>query len=234
MGGLLGGRPITIVDFHALREIYRISNQSVEGLNWNSIEEHMQNWKENGAIGSFFGQIYKHALKPFRDMRFLPRNARILEYGCAHAPYYRTYREFFSYKRAKWTLADIKNISFLYSNYSYSNDTDIDRFVLIDEKNADAPLEESQIFDVIFCTAVFEHLHAPLIIADMLLDHLEPKGLFVFDYIISEATGLDSEQGLLQRQSTIRRIKERCSLVSGEWGDESKSIGLCVCRKNQK
>lgn len=232
--GYLEGRPISLVDFHGLRQIYRIRSQINIELSWDSIKEHMDNWKSANLMGTFMSQIYNSALFPFKNLLWLPRYSRVLEYGCSHAPYYRAYREFWGHKKAKWTLADIKNMPFLYTCFSYRNDPDIDRFIVIDENNANNPLNNDDLYDVILITAVLEHVHDPRVVVKMLIEHLKPEGQLVFDYIKSEAKGLDSKQGLEYRREALEYIKKNCVLIDGNLENIDASVGLCrVKRKNE-
>lgn len=170
---MLGGRPLNIMDFHMLRMWYRVKNQATEQLSWDTIEEHMDNWKKDENMSMIFQQLYGNALSPHRPLPYVHRNSRVLEYGCSHAPYYRSYRKYYNHKRAKWVLADVKNISYLFSQYTYRNDCDIEKMIVIDEKNADNPLVGIEgKFDVIILTTVLEHLHKPKTIVELLWNYL--------------------------------------------------------------
>lgn len=56
-------------------------------------------------------------------------------------------------------------------------------------------------------------------------------GYFVFDYVKSEAMGLDSKQGLEQRIETLKYIKENLILVRGNLDNIEESVSLCIARK---
>ena len=226
----LGGRPLSIVDFHALRQVYRIRSQEMDSYEWSSIDEHLARWKSDQTFSMLFHQLYNVALHPYMDLSFIKKGSRVLEYGCSHAPAYRAYREFWGHKMARWTLADIPNISFLYANYSYRADSDIDGLVKIGKDNIDNPLPDEK-YDVIICNNVFEHLHAPVTIANMLIDHLSDNGLLCFDYILSEATGVDSKQGRMERPEAMKTIQNRTVLLKGNWEYERCSVGTCIVRK---
>lgn len=229
---MLGGRPLNIMDFHMLRMWYRVKNQATEQLSWDTIEEHMDNWKKDENMSMIFQQLYGNALSPHRPLPYVHRNSRVLEYGCSHAPYYRSYRKYYNHKRARWVLADVKNISFLFSKYTYRNDCDIEEMIVIDEKNADNPLMGIEgKFDVIILTTVLEHLHKPKMIVELLWNYLNGGGYFVFDYVKSEAMGLDSKQGLEQRIETLKYIKENLILVRGNLDNIEESVSLCIARK---
>lgn len=227
----LGGRPLTVMDFHQLRFHYRLLFQEIDSLDWNTTEQHMENWKRHKNFYLLFGVLYAHSLSPQRDLSFLNPSGpnRVLEYGCSHAPYYRAWRAYHNHIPAFWTLADIKNISFMFSRYSYRNDAPIERFVTIDENNLENPLESvNGAYDTIILTTVLEHVHSPLAIAQMLTDKLKTGGKLLFDYIKSDATGLDSTQGKVQRRETLEYLDRMYTVVSGDFQDFDRDIGLCL------
>lgn len=53
----------------------------------------------------------------------------------------------------------------------------------------------------------------------------------MFDYVKSEAIGLDSRQGLEQRLETLKWIKENTILVKGNLDNIDESVSLCISRK---
>ena len=63
---------------------------------------------------------------------------------------------------------------------------------------------------------------------EMLSSKLKEGGKFVFDYIKSEAKGLDSEAGLLGRKNALEYIKSSVDIISGTFDNLDESIGLCV------
>ena len=228
---LLHGRPLTVTDFHNLRFHYRLKFQETSALDWSSTQQHMANWQRHKNLYLLFGAIYAHALNPYRDCSFLarPRMRRVLEYGCSHAPYYRAWKAYFNHYDVQWTLADVKNISFLFSRYSYRNDAAVEKFVIIDAKNADNPFKHgNEHFDAIILTTVLEHVHNPVTVIRSLTQHLRPGGVLVFDYIKSDAHGLDSAQGLSMRETALEYIREHYTLDSGDMSDITRSIGLCT------
>jgi SAM-dependent methyltransferase len=197
----------------------------------------MANWQRDKNIYILFGQLYSSALYPYRDLGFLKhyRNYRILEYGCSHAPYYRAYRQyFFRHIKAVWHLADILNISFLYSQYTYMRDPWVEKFITINTDNLWNPLYDVELkYDVIILTTVLEHVHSPLAVIELLTGYLQPGGLLLFDYIKSDALGLDSAQGLSQRMDTLQYIKQNYTILQGDFTNLEDSIGLCLGKKNQ-
>ncbi len=212
-----------------LRFHYRVIMQETEGLIWSDSKQHELNWQRDKNMSYLFQQIYSDAINPIKDMQFISEGDRVLEYGCSHAPYYRTYRRYYNHLNVKWTLADLKQISFLYSCYTYYKESSIENLIIIDSDNMDDPLQNIEgSFDVIILTTVLEHVHAPLTVVKMLLSRLKKGGKFVFDYIKSEATGLDSKAGLLERQDTLEYIKNSVDIVRGTFINFEKSIDLCV------
>ena len=215
-----------------LRMHYRIGAQETETQDWSSKKQHTDNWKQDKYIAILFQQVYSAALYPYKRMNFIKKDMRILEYGCSLAPYYRSYRKFYSHLNAKWTLADLRQISYLYSVYSYRNDDAIEQMIVIDENNMDNPFGNSiGEFDVIILTTVFEHLHEPIVIAKLLLSKLKSGGILMFDYLKSHATGLDSEKGLTQRQETLEYIRNNTTIVKGDLSDIEKDIPVTLVKK---
>lgn len=107
------------------------------------------------------------------------------------SPYYRAWKAYFNHYDVQWTLADVKNISFLFSRYSYRDDAAVEKFVIIDAKNADNPFKHGdEHFDAIILTTVLEHVHNPVTVIRSLTQHLRPGGVLVFDYIKSDGHGL--------------------------------------------
>jgi 2-polyprenyl-3-methyl-5-hydroxy-6-metoxy-1,4-benzoquinol methylase len=140
---------------------------------------------------------------------------RILEYGCGIAPMYRTWRRFFAHIPTRWVLADIPGFPFHYARQVHGADAGV-RFVTITPERFADPLQgvEGQ-FDLIILQEVFEHLDEPLRLAGYLVDRLAPRGLLHFDYIESDATGLDTPAGLEQRRETLKYLKSRLEIVEG-------------------
>ena len=229
---VLGGRPLTLMDFHQLRFLCRQRLQSNVVLPWTNYEKHLAHWQSPEHFGLLFKNVYDCALHPIRVYPFFKRlgkNARVLEYGCAFAPVYRCYKHFFAHKKAKWTLADIGNYAYHCSRFLYAQDEDIENMILIRPEDFDDPLKKTEgKFDAVILITVFEHLHSPRRMAEYLLNRLKEGGLFVFDYIKSEAKSLDSEAGLKERKETLNYLKGRLAFVEGGIQDENESVGLCV------
>lgn len=226
---VLNGRPISIMDFHMLKYTYRVRGQNLGKLEWNTPKEHMDNWKKDETFYSLFNLLYSNALYPFRNLSMLRPKFRVLEYGCSHAPYYRSWRKYYNHIETSWVLADLKNITFLFSNYMYSSDYAIEKMILINEFNMANPLCNLEgEFDVIILTTVLEHVDSPVNVCKMLLGRLKKGGYFVFDYIKSDGLGLDSKQGLDERIEALQYILNTVKIVKGQIPDIDKSVGLCI------
>jgi hypothetical protein len=59
---------------------------------------------------------------------------------------------------------------------------------------------------------------------------LTPRGLLIFDYILSDAKGLDTLQGRYQRCDVLAFIGEHFDVLEGVLDPES-SMGITVARK---
>ena len=229
----LGGRPVTLTEFHSLRFQYRMRNQKMTDFTWDNDAAHIDNWQRPENITFTMQLLYRQALNPVRWRglwRHIKPGMRVLEYGCALAPMYATWRSFLSHRNVTWTLADIQNFPFHYARHLYGADLEAE-LVSIPTDRLDSPLDDRHTgYDVIFIQEVFEHLHEPRHIATYLLDRLKPKGLLVFDYISSEASGLDTPSGLAQRLPTLALLADRLEIIEGRFEVSQKSLGLCIGR----
>lgn len=226
---VLNGRPLNIMDFHMLRMLYRIAFQETEKITWSDTGEHEMNWKRDKNMALLFNQLYSDAINPIKNLHFIEKGDRVLEYGCSHAPYYRAYRKYYNHLKAAWTLADLKQISFLYSCYTYYKEDAVENLIIIDANNMDNSLcDVDGDFDVIILTTVLEHVHNPLLVVQMLLSRLRRGGKLVFDYIKSEASGLDSEAGLSGRKEALEYMGKQLEIISGAFNNLDESIGLCI------
>ena len=94
------------------------------------------------------------------------------------------------------------------------------------------PLEKvelTEIYDVIFLVTVMEHLPDPLTTVTNLLDALWPGGTFIFDYVLSDGDGQDTAESIRDRDSVLKLIESRTSLLKGSISYE-KSMDLTVVK----
>jgi 2-polyprenyl-3-methyl-5-hydroxy-6-metoxy-1,4-benzoquinol methylase len=87
----------------------------------------------------------------------------------------------------------------------------------------------AQKFDAIFCMTVLEHLQEPLNVVEHLRTLLAPGGLLFFDYVKSDAAGLDTVAGRDQRPAVLAYVREHFRLLQGSL-DDDRSIGLTVVK----
>ena len=67
-----------------------------------------------------------------------------------------------------------------------------------------------------------------------LLRKLKPGGLLFFDYIKSEAKGLDHPKALEMRPACLTSILKKTRIIYGTIRDINMSVGLCIVRKKAK
>lgn len=229
---ILGGRPLSKMDFFMLLHDYRKSQQQTKELNWDTPSSHLLNWQDPNQLYLTFAYTRSSAFFPILGRPFwksLAKNAEVLEYGCSLAPYYNCYRKYFSNMVCAWTLADIANFPFHYAKYLYRKDKEAS-FYTIRPDNFKDPLKSKKMYDAIILTTVLEHLDDPAYISEYLLDRLKKNGLFVFDFIISEGKGLDTPFALSARQSCLNLIKSKIKIIFGKI-EPNKDVGLVVGRR---
>ena len=231
----LGGRPITVREFFFLHFNYRISYQTNTRWNWKNSKIHVANWQNSNLISSLFRNILNDVSNPNTAVHFrkyIKKETRVLEYGCGIAPAYRTYRRYFTDLNIKFTLLDIPNITFHFAKWSYYEDSEIERFLSLQAKDFSEPLKSiSYNFDAVILHNVFEHLDHPRKIIEYLTKRLNKNGIIFFDYIFSEAEGLDSEGGAKERISTLKFIKDNYEILEGDFFISDKSLGKVVAKK---
>ncbi|HEY3902228.1 MAG TPA: methyltransferase domain-containing protein [Chthoniobacter sp.] len=229
----LGGRRLTIMDFHQMRFLFRKRFARLGDFSWDTNDQHLANWQRPENIHATFHFLYREALEPVRSRELfahLRSGMRVLEYGCSLAPMYRTWRSYLSHVRTQWVLADIANFPFHYSRHTYAQDAEAS-FCLITEELFDDPLRPVDgNFDIIIIHEVFEHLHKPRHVAEYLLRRLKPGGLFFFDYMRSDATGHDTPAGLAERTTTLKYLEEKLQMIDGRFEVSERSLGRCIGR----
>jgi SAM-dependent methyltransferase len=232
---VIGGRPLTVADFHNLRWTYRVRAhyRDDEQLEWQGPETHLANWQQPQHLFQTIDFVYRSGLHPAWEgstlFDLLRPGMRVLEYGCAIAPLYRTWRTFMSDVPSAWLLADIPTFAFHYARHAYGRDAEASFGTI---ENFDDPLgPDAGMFDMIVVQAVFEHLDRPRFVAEYLLDHLEDGGLFWFEYSTSQATGLDTPTALRDRRDTLDFLASRLDVVRGELRIDERPLGQTVGRK---
>jgi hypothetical protein len=92
--GELGNRPIHPHDFYHLYGVYRQRLQTIDFEHLSnpalaSDTRHLASWRDHRLTYYLFAHTFRQALSPLhvqRYARFIPRRARVAEYGCGAAP----------------------------------------------------------------------------------------------------------------------------------------------------
>jgi SAM-dependent methyltransferase len=229
---VLGGRPLTVLDYFMLLHDYRKRQQHTKELSWDSPDRHVANWQDPSELYSTFAFTRNTVLRPIVGRalwRHLKKGSAVLEYGCSLAPYYNCYRNYFSHLNCTWKLADIANFPFHYAKYRYRRDEAVS-FHTISADSFKDPLGNADTYDAIVVTTVLEHLDDPVFVSDYLLSRLKQNGLFIFDYVISEGKGLDTPLALKMRSQCLDLILSRIDVIHGTV-DPANNVGLVIGRR---
>ena len=119
--------------------------------------------------------------------------------------------------------------AFHYARHVFARDAEVELAVIGDLSRPLTNVDGR--FDLIIVQTVFEHLDRPRAVAESLLDRLAPDGLFWFDYVRTDGTGLDTPSALAERRSTLKYLADRLTIVRGELRIDDRSLGACVGRK---
>lgn len=230
-GRVLGGRPLWgVEDFYFLRNIYRIRFQNAGVPDDADAAVHLESWQRPEVLSHLFHSAYKESLnnelRLLRPMRELHRGPvrRLLEFGCGSAPITTTLCEFQPPRgeRHAW-ISDIETVPFHFAAHRLAPFANVHAVPLRPETSFRFPRAEK--FDAIFCMTVFEHLPEPLATLEHLHELLAPGGLLIFDYVKSDAGGLDTRAGLEQRPAVIDYVRQHFTVLRGQL-DAVNSMGV--------
>lgn len=232
-GQVLGGRPLWgVEDFYFLRNIYRMRFQNATVPDTTDAAVHLEAWQRPEVISHLFHSVYKeslnHELRVLEPLRALARKPprTLLEFGCGSAPITTTLCEFQPPRGAmEICLSDIETVPFHYAAHKLAAFREVAAVPLRAENRFRFP--QARKFDAIFCMTVLEHLQEPLAVVEHLSELLAPGGLLFFDYVKSDAAGLDTVAGRDQRPATLAFFRERFRILHGRL-DDDRSIGLTV------
>lgn len=222
----LNGRPLSVNDFLSLYFHYRCNFQQIYKSDWSSSEQHVQNWQRPENIFLTFQLVLRTALHPIRSFDFLSLlkpGSRVLEYGCGSAPMYNTWRRFKPYMPCSWTLCDIPGFPFHFVRHVCGADSAA-TFVTIYPDMFVNPLEGMPPFDIIILQEVMEHLDNPMQLIKQLTDLLKKGGLLFLDYVVSDATHLDTVAGLEQRMEVLKFLENKFEWVRGNFEVSGRSL----------
>ena len=235
-GNVLHGRPLWgVEDFFFLRSVYRLRFQYNCVPEKAEAEIHLQAWQQPELIYQLFDQAYRESMLDDAGaaeilIKYRREWRSMLEFGAATAPVTTWLIELCPFVRdCTFLLADIQTLAFHYAAFKFQGLPQVRTILLKPEKNfqLDPP---TQPMDAIVCQTVFEHLNCPLDTVRRLHEWLTPRGLLIFDYILSDAKGLDTMQGRHQRCDVLAFIGEHFDVLEGVLDPES-SMGITVARK---
>jgi 2-polyprenyl-3-methyl-5-hydroxy-6-metoxy-1,4-benzoquinol methylase len=232
-GRVLGGRPLWgVEDFYFLRNIYRMRFQSATVPETQEHARHLEAWQRPEVLSHLFHSAYKESLQNElgvvrRLQQYSSRTPRtLLEFGCGSAPITTTLCEFQPARSgAHFWISDIETVPFHYAAHKLAAFPNVHPMPLRAEADFRLPITEK--FDAIFCMTVLEHLQEPLATIEHLAGLLAPGGLLLFDYVKSDATGLDTRAGLEQRPAVLAFVRERFRILEGQL-NEAEGMGLTV------
>lgn len=225
---ILEGRPIDPLDFHFLRMFYRIRFQKLSHSDDRDEEKNLAAWQKPETLYILFDGIWKSALvadlKFFPFLRYLPKNGRILEYGCNTSPVVCGLIRYLPHRKYEFVIADILQINFVFSIYKLGKFKNVKSLLLTPLNNRISPDDK---YDAIVCTAVLEHTPNPLEIVESFHKSLNKNGILIFDYVKSEGDGLDSKNSVSQRTPCLEYIEENFKIIKGKI-DKNSHVGLVV------
>lgn len=225
----LGNRPLHPHDFYHLCGVYRQRLQSIDP-DLTTDARQLEAWRDHRIVYYLFAHTYRQALSPLRVQRyarFLRRRGRVAEYGCGTGPIVTTLARRYRHLDLELVGADIPHLLFHFVRWRL-RDAPYVTFVPIAPED-DAPLPGR--YDAIFCLETLEHVPRPLAVLGHLHAALQPGGVLVFDYVRSEATGLDTAGGLRDRDAALRFILDRFDIVDGRVPLDGSHVAPVVARK---
>jgi 2-polyprenyl-3-methyl-5-hydroxy-6-metoxy-1,4-benzoquinol methylase len=233
----LGNRPIHPHDFYTLLGIYRQRLQTIEFEQLQDPDRasdttHLDAWRDPRLVYYLFAHTYRQALSPLRVhsfASFIPRGGRIAEYGCGAAPIVAALARWYRHRDLQLTAADIPHLLFHYARWRLSRYPFV-RAVAI-KPDDDEPLPGE--YDTIFCLETLEHVPRPVRVLQHLHRVLAPGGHLVFDYIRSEATGLDTLAALHDRGPALRFVLDHFDVVKGRVTTDGTHVEPSVVRKRR-
>jgi len=223
---VLNGRPLYLHDFYYLLGVYRQRFQTLVVPDQANKDTFLESWQNPIAMYQLFGYVRRCSREPLHCRQFekwIKNGYNILEYGCGIAPISHSLLQLGIKRNLNITIADIRQINFHYAIYRLAGN--VKHFEITPYKNS----IPSKIYDIIFMITVFEHLPDPLDTLKNITAGLKSGGIFIFDYILGDGDGLDTIEGVIQREEVLQYLKKHYELLSGELL-KKKSMGTTVCR----
>jgi 2-polyprenyl-3-methyl-5-hydroxy-6-metoxy-1,4-benzoquinol methylase len=222
----LGNRPLHPHDFYYLYGVYRQRLQSI-APDLSSDASQLASWRDHRIVYYLFSHTYRQALSPLRVQRFarfLRRHGRVAEYGCGTAPITTTLARRYRHLDLELVAADIPQVLFHFVRWRFRDVPYVTTVAIAPDDDAALPGR----YDAIFCLETLEHLPRPLAALGHFHTVLRPGGVLIFDYIRSEAAGLDTLAALRDREAALRFIAERFDPLEGrialDGGDQLATV----------
>ena len=223
----LGNRPLHPHDFYHLYGVYRQRLQSI-APDLASDASQLASWRDHRIVYYLFSHAYRQALSPLRVQRyarFLRRHGRVAEYGCGTAPITTALARHYRH-------LDLQLVGCRYCARPVPL-----RPLAVPGTCPTSPRSRSPPTTTRRCPASttrssawrrFEHVPRPLAALGHFHTVLRPGGVLIFDYIRSEAIGLDTPAALRDREPALRLIADRFEPVEGrialDGGDQPPTV----------
>jgi len=233
----LGGRPLWHPsDFYFLRTFYRLRQPPPDANTRDTTADHLGLWQDESFLYGLFNSVIKETFSSEYGLLHLlhslnPSWSSMLEYGAGSAPITSSIVQHAYWRRGcSSMICDMPTLTFHYAAHKFRCCSNVVPVLLRTED--DFQLVTHHTFDAIFCCQVFEHLNRPLDTAKRLVQLLNVGGVLFFDYIKSEARGLDSRQGLVERDSVLEYLASALRIEHGQIRKD-QNVGLTAGRKIQ-
>lgn len=226
----LGLRRLEPHDFYYLSGVYRQKFQKMHVDDTAPMSDFLKAWQHPANLYLLFHYQYKLALHPLSAYtldKYIPIGAKVCEYGCGLAPITQCLAKYYQDKNVSITAIDIPSYMLHFVHWKFRQ-TPFVRVLSLNPAD-DTPLADS--YDVIACMTVLEHVPGPLALIKHLYERLNPDGIFMFDYIKSEGSGLDTKSSLQQRDQVLTFIRHNFTVIHGSIPQDNSHVTAVICKK---
>ncbi len=232
----LGGRSLFgVSDFYGVRNIYRQNFQNNQVPSHANIQEHLEAWQQPELIHNLLHYQYREAFE--QDAWILEQILKhhknfktMMEFGCSLASVTMKMIEFVNPSNVEFYISDIKHLAFHYAAHRYKRCANVHPVLLKAEDEFQLICDQK--FDVFICRDVMEHLNEPLKTIKMIYEKLNDKGILIFNYIKSDADGMDTEKGVEERNAVLDFVMDHFELIDGDI-DKEGTVFDAVLRKGK-
>ncbi len=221
-------------DLYFLRGHYRMKFQESQVPDDASAETHEASYQRPELIYFLLHQVYKEKFVNYcflisRALKYQPKSLSIMEYGCATAPITTSFFEFFGQaEKTEIYLADLRTFHLQYAAYKFQDYPGVKILPLLPEHGLQI-VDEPRV-DIIFCLTVYEHMNSPLETTRKFYNSLNLGGVFVFDYLLTDGTGLDTRSAVNQRDNTLSFIRDNFTILEGSINKAAYGETI-ICKK---